>query len=866
MKSTSKKKDSQATLDLEKFGVEVDPSRFTPLIKQYLEIKEQNPDAILMFRIGDFYEMFFADAKTASQELQLFLTRKAAGDGIKIPMCGIPHHAYLTYAQKLLDNGHKVAIVEQLEDPRTAKKLVKRGVIQIITPGANLDLKTDDNNFIAAAELTREACALAYADMSTGEIYATNLAPSPRSILSKLLSLDIKELVVSTTCDARLIQIVKENSRICVSYCNSSEPSLDMVPILEPVKDPRQIAAVARLMNYLTETQKRELNYFERARVIVSSETLKLDYSTEVNLELIKSADGKRTFGTLYWLLNRCSTPMGSRYLRTSISEPLAKREAIEERQDAVDWLIDNYIAREDLARALSGVYDLDRLIARISYGQSNGHDMLQLKRSLSAVPEIRKLIPRDSGKLLTSLADRMSNFDQLTDLLERAVREDAPLTITEGGIFKEGYDEELDRIVASSSDSKNWVAELENREKERTGIRNLRVGFNRAFGYYIEVSKSSLPDVKPEFGYIRKQTLTTGERFTTAELQERETLILRGDEMRASREYALFQELREKVSGYTADIQALSGAIAQLDFLISCSSVCAERGYCRPQFSTDRTVRVVQARHPVIEKAQPEREFVANDYTVDAGTEVLIITGPNMGGKSTYMREFAILVIMAQMGIRVPAESCTIPIFDAIFTRIGASDDLIKGSSTFMVEMQETNRALREASSSSLILFDEIGRGTATYDGMALAQAILEYDISRVHALTLFSTHYHELTAMAERYPQMRNVHVSVSESDGKITFLYRVQDGPMDRSYGINVAQLAGLPDSLIERAEDILAALERDGNRGENVPKIHVERAEKKRSKVEDEIAALDPLNMSPLEALQTLYRLKGEVDDR
>ena len=863
---SSNKEYKKTELDLAKFGVEVDPSRFTPLIKQYLEIKAENPEAILMFRIGDFYEMFFADAKIASQELQLFLTRKSAGDGIKIPMCGVPHHAYLTYAQKLLDSGHKVAIVEQLEDPKAAKKLVKRGVIQIITPGANLDLKTDDNNFIGSIELSGNICSLAYADMSTGEVYTSNLNLDSRSILSKLLSLDIKELVVSTSCDAGLIQLVKENSRICISYCNSSEPTLDMTPVLEPIKDPRQSSAVARLLNYLGDTQKRELSYFRKAKVVIASENLKLDYSTEVNLELLKSVDGKRTFGTLYWLLNHCSTPMGSRFLKAAIKEPLAKREVIEDREDALDWLIDNYLAREDLSKELSSVYDLDRLIARISYGSSNGHDMLQLKRSLISVPNIGKLLSEDSPSLLKSLRSRMADFEGLTDLLERAIREDSPLTVTEGGIFKPGYDPELDRINEMSKDAKTWVAELETTERNRTGIKNLRVGFNRAFGYYIEVSKGSLSEIRPDYGYIRKQTLTTGERFTTQELQERETLILRGEELKASREYQLFQDLRLRVGAFTERIQTLSAALSELDFLLSCASVCSERGYCRPTISEDRTVRVIGARHPVIEKAQPEKEFVANDYTVDKDTEVLIITGPNMGGKSTYMREFAILVIMAQMGIRVPAESCSLPLFDAIFTRIGASDDLIRGSSTFMVEMQETNRALREASSSSLILFDEIGRGTATYDGMALAQAILEYVISRVHALTLFSTHYHELTSMADRYSQMRNVHVSVSEKDGKITFLYRVAEGPMDRSYGINVAQLAGLPNSLIERAEDILLAFESKGDRGEKVPRIHVERKAPEKSRVEREISSLDPLNMSPLEALQTLYKLKGEVDER
>lgn len=847
------------------FGVDVDSSHFTPMIKQYLEIKAENPDVILLFRIGDFYEMFFNDAKLASQELQLFLTKKGAGDGVRIPMCGIPHHAYLTYAQKLLDHGHKVAIVEQLEDPKTTKKLVKRGIIQVITPGANLDLKTPDNNFIGALEQQGGAVSLAYADLSTGEIFATNIANDPRQIMSRLLALDLKELVLSTSYDASFIQLLKENTSICISYCNCSDATLEMEPIFANVKDNRQIAALSRLLNYLTDTQKRELTYFKPAQVILDTAVMKLDYSTLVNLELLRSMDGKHTYGTLFWLLNRCATPMGTRYLKTAISEPLAQLEGIEAREDAIDWLIENYITRADLAKALGNVYDLDRLVARIGYGQSNGHDMLQLKKSLQAIPEVRRLLEKETGSLLNDLRGGMADFDSLIDLLERAVREDCPMTITEGGIFKAGYDAKLDELVAMTKDSKTWVANLESAERARTGIKNLRVGYNRAFGYYIEVSKGNIPDVKPEFGYIRKQTLTTGERYTTQELQERETAILRGDEIRMQREYQLFQELRKQVAEYTARIQNLSSSVAQLDFLVAAATVCADNGYCRPTFSTDGSIEVRDARHPVIEKAQPDREFVANDYVMDPNTEVLIITGPNMGGKSTYMREFALVAIMAQMGIRVPASSCRLPVFDAVFTRIGASDDLIKGASTFMVEMQETDRALREASANSLILFDEIGRGTATYDGMALAQAILEYDVAKVHAKTFFSTHYHELTALAERYPQMRNVHVSVSEQDGKITFLYRVQPGPMDRSYGINVAQLAGLPDSLIARASEILAHLEESGSKVDSVPQVRIEKVYEP-SGIEKQISSLDLVNTSPLEALQLLYKLKAELDSK
>lgn len=843
----------------EELGIDIDEKEFTPMVRQYLSIKEQNRDYILLFRIGDFYEMFFNDAKVASAELQLFLTKKGAGNGNKIPMCGIPHHAYLSYAQKLLDNGHKVAIVEQLEDPATTKKLVKRGIIQVITPGANLDIKTSDNNFIGSLTLDSHFCSLVYADMSTGEIYATNVSSEERNILSKLMALDIKELVVSTNTSASLITTIKENSNICISYHNNDTSSIELEPLFANLKDPRQISALARLMNYLNETQKRSLDYFEPAINVLSTQSMSLDYSTLVNLELLKSLDGKHVFGTLYWLLNHCSTPMGSRYLKTCIGEPLCNLEKINQRLDGVDWLVKNYVTRQDLSDSLSTIYDLDRLIARISYGSSNGHDMLQLKKSLQAVPTIKKLLDGCDVYLMSKIRDDLVEFGPLIELLEKSIREDCPLTITEGGIFKDGYDQSLDDLLSATVDSRRWINSLEAREKERTGIKNLRVGFTKAFGYYIEVSKGNIPEVKDEYGYIRKQTLTTGERYTTLELQEREQLIMNADDLRKKKEYELFQDLRSKVNQYTQKIQGLSQSIALLDFLVSISGVSSSNAYTRPIFNQTNLIDVKGARHPVIEKAQPEREFVPNDYSMDSKTEVLIITGPNMGGKSTYMREFALIVIMAQMGMYVPAQYCCMPVFDAIFTRIGASDDLIKGASTFMVEMQETNRALTSATSSSLILFDEIGRGTATYDGMALAQAILEFDISKIHAKTFFSTHYHELTSLADKYDAMKNVHVGVSESNGKITFLYKVSDGPMDKSYGINVAELAGMPNELLYRASDILKSLEENGNGAESIPQIRIEEKKDDKNEIVEQIKKIDPMNLSPMDALNLLYNL-------
>lgn len=848
---------------LKSFGVESSPSKFTPMVKQYLDIKSQNPDVILLFRLGDFYEMFFNDAKIASQELQLFLTKKSAGDGVKIPMCGIPHHAYLSYAQKLLDNGHKIAIVEQLENPALVKGLVKRGVIQIITPGANLDLKTSDNNFIASIEDRGNIVSLAYADLSTGEIFTTNLLNDYREIISKLLALDIKEIVLPTTYSAEFIQMLKENTSICVSYSNDSKSSFEIEPLFVNLKDEKQIIALSRLMNYLRNTQKRALDYFKPALCLIASDIMKLDYSTLNNLELLKSSDGKSTYGSLYWLLNHCATPMGSRFLKSSLEQPLANLDQIKNRQDAVTWLVNNYIEREDLITYLSNVYDLDRLIARISYGSTNGHDMLQLKKSLQQIPNIKAIVDKSDSILLKGISNKMDYFEELISKLEAAIRDDCPLTITEGGIIKKGYDQSLDELIEMTSKSKEWINRLETEEKQKTGIKNLRVGYTKAFGYYIEVSKGNISEIKPEYGYIRKQTLTTGERYTTQELQDKESTILHADELRMEKEYQIFQSLRCKIKEYTTRIQGLSNAISVLDFLCSISVISSGNGYVLPTFSLERIIDIKNARHPVIEKAQPEKEFVSNDYHMDKNDEVLIITGPNMGGKSTYMREFALISIMAQIGMYVPCESCLIPVFDAIFTRIGASDDLIKGQSTFMVEMQETNKALRQATSMSLILFDEIGRGTATYDGMALAQAILEFDIAKVHAKTLFSTHYHELTILADKYKEMRNVHVSVKENNGKITFLYKVNEGPMDKSYGINVAQLANLPNELIQRATAILNVLEELGNKAETIPNIEVKKVDMQESPVIQELKNIDPLNLSPLDALQLVFKLHDEV---
>ena len=835
---------------------------YTPMVEQYLQMKKSYGDIILFFRLGDFYEMFLEDAELCSKELQLFLTKKAAGNGTFIPMCGIPHHAYLSYAQKLIDRGYKVAICEQVEDPKLTKKLVKRDVVQIITPGANLDLNSSEHNYIASLSLDVRQAFLCYGDISTGEMKMLSLENSREKILEKILSLEIKELVLATNTDASLIMYLKENSTVCISYSNDTSYSIELEPLFVNLNDPRQIDAALRLFHYMTDVEKRELSYFKPVLNLMEKKSMKIDYSAQSNMELVKSLDGK-TFGTLFWLLNKTETPMGTRYLKEQILNPSASLTEVERRLDLTELFVNHFLDRETLRDDLKGIFDMERLICRMGYENCNGHDLLQLKKSLQAIPKIRgdleRLCPRSSA--LQDLYLRLGDYTDLVNLLESAISENCPITITEGEIFKRGYNADLDELISLTTDAKEWISNLEIQEKERTGIHNLRVGYNSVFGYYIEVSASQVPLVKPEFGYIRKQTIKTGERYITQELKEKEDKILRAKELRTSLEYRLFKELRKKLSSYTEKIQASSDAISELDYFLCLAYVASENNYIRPNFSLTNEISITKARHPILEKASPDVLFVANDYSMKADTDVLIITGPNMGGKSTYMKEFGLLVIMAQIGSFVPAESCEIPLFDALFKRIGASDNLIKGQSTFMTEMSEVAQALSQADSHSLFLFDEIGRGTATYDGMAIAQSIIEYIVKNIHCKTFFSTHYHEITKLSEKISAVKNIHCEVKEDDGHVTFLYKMKEGSMDRSYGVNVAKLAGLPDDLIERADELLFSLESRSN-VEKTERKEVRREEKK-DELREELKRLDPMTLSPLDALNYLIDLKKRI---
>ena len=834
--------------------------KYSPMMMQYLKIKESNPDVLILFRLGDFYELFFDDAKIASKELQLALTGKNAGVEERVPMCGVPHHAIKSYIAKLINRGYRVGIVEQMEDPATAKGLVERDVVQIITPGAFMDVSNDDNNYTVAVDETDYCYILAYADLSTGEINVMNVEKDISSLISELDNILTHEIVVKSTFNKEAITTITSKRKILISYEDNDEITLEFEGVLQEVKDLYQMRAIMRLINYFRKTQKRSLDYLQVAHVIKTNKALQIDAYSRLNLELTRTIRSDEKYGSLYWLLDNTKTAMGGRLLKQWISKPSSDINEIIARQDMIQSFIDNFMIRNDVRVMLDEVYDLERLIARISFGNANGRDLLQLKSSLKPLPALKDALSKLNNAHIDDIVNKFSNFDDLVDLIEKAISEDAPITIKEGGIFKPGYSPELDEIIALSHGGKKWVAELEEKERERTGIKTLRIGYNRVFGYYIEVSKGQIDQIKDEWGYQRKQTTVNGERYITEELKEKEALILNADERRMRLEYDLFVDIRKKVQDKTQLIQRLANNLAVIDVIVSLAEVSSSNNFIRPKFNFERRINIIEGRHPVIEKVLKEKFYVANDVNLDSNTDVLLITGPNMGGKSTYMRELAIIVVMAQMGCFVPAKEADLMVFDQIFTRIGASDDLVSGQSTFMVEMNETNHALRHATENSLLIFDEIGRGTATFDGMALAQAIIEYITARIHAKTMFSTHYHELTELDKEIPSLKNVHVCVKENDDEITFLYKIKEGTMNKSYGINVARLAKLPNELLSRAKEILHELESKGVPSVGNVLIQNDPVEEEWIK---EVKNLDPLSMSPLEALNYLYELKKKI---
>lgn len=846
---------------------DVDRSKVSPMMRQYLEVKDNYEDVILFYRIGDFYEMFFDDAINVSRDLELTLTGKNAGLEERIPMCGVPHHAANIYINKLIEKGYKVAICEQTEDPKCAKGIVKREVIRIITKGTVMSddmLDAKSNNYIGAIKDLGYLYALSYADLSTGEVNAVLVPYDTDKIINEIINYNIKELVVFDKLDPKITSTLKDKYQITISYENNDAEKEEYKNIYENVKDVRIISSLCVLLNYLTDTQKRSLEHMQKVLVRNYETYLKMDVHTKRNLELTENLRLKERTYSLLWLLDKTKTAMGSRLLKNMIENPITNKEELEKRYDMISKLSEEFLLKDELKDLLNEVYDLERLSGRVSFGNANARDLLQLKNSLKVLPRIKEIINELGFDL------KINDLSDLCSYLEESLYEDPPVGLKEGYLIKEGFNKELDELKEARRGGKDFIAKLEEKERQRTGIKNLRVGYNRVFGYYIEVSKGNAKQVKEEFGYERKQTLANNERFITPELKEKERMILGAEEKIINLEYELFLSIREKVKTVIPSIQLTSKSLAFLDVIISFSSVSEDNNYVRPIITDKKEVRLIEARHPVVEKVL-DGEFVSNDIIISEDKYLELITGPNMGGKSTYMRQMAIIVIMAQIGCFVPCKEAVLPIFDQIFTRIGASDDLVAGESTFMVEMKEANNAIENASEKSLILFDELGRGTATYDGISLAQAIIEYIHDNIKAITLFSTHYHELTSLEEHKSHIKNVHVSAYEENGDITFLHKIEDGAADKSYGIHVAKLANLPASLIKRADEILKSYESEKNNHEVISQISMDfetnyETNDKYDIIKKKLDDVDPLNISPMQALNILYDLKKEMDKK
>ena len=838
---------------------EIDRSKLSPMMKHYVELKDKYEDTIILYRLGDFYEMFFEDAEEVAHALELTLTGKSAGLDERVPMCGIPHHAAEVYIDKLIKKGYKVAICEQLEDPKTAKGIVKRDIVEVISSGTVINtnsLNEKENNYIGCLYDFSYGFVLTYSDITTGEVYSELLTNNTDDVIYKILSLDIKELIVNELINKVLLSKIRslkipvtiQNELLNDKYQN----------IYQNISDARIVNSIKLLLYYLDVLQKRNLSHFQEVVIKEKEQYLEMDIHTKRNLELTECLRTKERTYSLLWLLDNTKTAMGSRKLKYFIENPLLDINKINKRYDIVSKLLEEFILAEELRNDLYEVYDLERLCGKLSFGSANGKDLLQLKASLKVLPSIKEKLEK------IGFYEKITTMSDLYDLLEKSIYEEPPNTIKEGYLIKDGYSSELDELKDLSRGGKDFISRFETEERERTGIKELKVGFNKVFGYYIEISKSYLNMVTDDMGYIRKQTLANCERFINPILKEKEDLILSSEDKIINLEYNLFIEIRDKCKEYIPELQRTAKVISEIDVLSSFALVSEKYNYIRPIITTGNEIKVLNSRHPVVERVLKGEEYVPNDIVMDNNTDILLITGPNMAGKSTYMRQLGIIAIMAQIGCFVPAEEATLPIFDKIFTRIGASDDLVSGESTFMVEMMEASRAIKYATRNSLILFDELGRGTATFDGMSLAQAILEYVANKIKCKTLFSTHYHELTDMEKTIPNLKNKHVSAVEENGNITFLHKVKDGSVDKSYGINVAKLAGLPDEVIDRASGILNIYENKEKKTDTIIQTTLPlNFDEKKSEVEEEVKNIDILNITPIEAINILSKLREKV---
>ena len=838
---------------------EVNIDSVSPMMREYLKTKSEYEDTLLFYRLGDFYELFFEDAETASHELELTLTGKNAGLEERVPMCGVPHHASSIYVQKLVDKGYKVAICEQVEDPKTAKGIVKREVIEVVSRGTLTNteaLNEHDFNFIASITDNYLNYIFSYADLLSGKVYACYLSHDKNKLISYINNLNIKEVVVNSSFDKDILYELKFNYNVYVSILDSINDT-NYNNIFNNVNDSKLIDNTKLVLSYLINNQKKELNHFQNLEIVDTNLFMELGSITVRNLELVETIRGKDRVNSLLWFLDKTKTAMGSRLLKSYIISPLLNKEDIIKRQDIVELLIKEFLYKSELKTYLYEIYDLERLTGKIVCNNANARDLLQLKKSLSVLPDINLILKELN-------LEEINIFPELVTLLDKSINENAPILLKEGNLIKVGYNNEVDELRSIRKNGKDFISKFEKEERERTGISTLKVGYNKVFGYYIEISKGQVKNIPEDFKYERKQTTTTSERYVSPLLKEKEDLILNAEEKLNNLEYDLFNEIKEEIKKYIHELQVASSKIAFYDVMQSFATVAEENNFVKPNINDEGIIDIDEGRHPVVESVIKE-EYTPNDVLMDNKTNILLITGPNMSGKSTYMRELAIIIILNQIGSFVPAKGANLPIIDKIFTRIGASDDLVGGESTFMVEMKESAVALKNATKNSLILFDELGRGTSTYDGMSLAGAIIEYIETNIKCKTLFSTHYHELTKMADTFDGIKNVHVSIYEENGNIKFLHKVKNGAVDKSYGINVAKLADLPDKVIERADELLHNYEGHQKRKKVIKQVELELIEEKENPLYDFIDNINPNETTPIEALNLLYEIKGKREE-
>ena len=842
---------------------EVDRSKLSPMMAQYMEIKDEYPEELVFYRLGDFYEMFFDDALIASRELELTLTGRVAGLEERVPMCGVPHNNVKTYIEKLVNKGYRVAICEQLEDPKTTgNRMVKRGIVDVISKGTIADndlLNERDSSYIASILFFQDIINITILDISTSYLANLSIPNNMDTLLNEILNYNIKEVVLIDNLNTSFIDLLKNTYNIEVTI--SSEFLKDKYQdFFSTIPDVRVRSGVEHLFYYLSVRQLKDLSYINSIEIIKKNDYVEMDVHTVRNLELVETIRLKERTYSLVWLLDKCKTAMGSRKLKSWILNPLKNKDVIEKRYERIEKLNNEFILKDELRNLLYEVYDIERLSGKVINGSLNARDLLQLKNSLAVLPKIKEI----NDKL--GFDYEIASHSDIYELLDNAIAEDPPISIREGYIIKSGFNSELDELRSIRSGGKDFVASFEAKVKEETGIKNLKVGFNKVFGYYIEVPNGSKNQVKDEFNWYRKQTLTNCERYISPELKEKESLILNAEENIIDLEYNLFCDIRNKIKLEVPALNKTADALSELDSILSLAVCSEEYNLVRPVINEDGIINIKDGRHPVVEIVSKE-EYVPNDCVMENGINTLLITGPNMSGKSTYMRQLAIIVIMAQIGSFVPASSANLPIIDKIFTRIGASDDLVSGESTFMVEMKEARNAICNATEHSLILFDELGRGTATYDGMSLAQAILEYISENIKSYTLFSTHYHELTRLDKKFKNIKNVHVSAVENGDTITFLHKVKSGAVDKSYGIHVARLAHMPASLLARADEILSEYETNAKKKNPEEKVQLSmdffQETKNSDIIKEKLESIDLMNTTPIQALNYLFELKEEI---